>query len=31
MKVLIEEQSIKRYNLEREENVHLEANIDNQI
>jgi hypothetical protein len=31
LNVLIEEQSVKRFNLERVENVHLKANIDNQI
>jgi hypothetical protein len=31
MKVLIEEQSIEHFNLERVENVHLEVNINNRI
>jgi hypothetical protein len=31
MKALIEEQSIERFNLEGEDNVHLEAKIDKQI
>jgi len=31
MKVLLEELSVQHFNLEGVENVHLEANINNQI
>jgi hypothetical protein len=31
MNVLIEEQSVEHFNLERAQNVHLEVNIDDQI